>query len=97
MIVSFSICFNYDSTIETSHQFMMVLNILRITSINKIHDEKEAVGLNQNDSNVLFLKGEEYQKKTQPSLLTNLITTTLKKNCLWTREFRLGCLLKMEV
>jgi hypothetical protein len=77
MIVSFSICFNYDSTRETSHWFMMVLNILRIKSINKIYDEKEAVGLKQNDSKVLLLKGEEYQNKTQRSLLAKLITTTL--------------------
>ena len=59
------------------YRFMMVLNILRITSINKIHDEKEAVGLNQNDSEVLLFKGEEYENKTQRSLLTKLITTTL--------------------
>ena len=66
---------------------MMVLNILRITSINKIHDEKEAVGLNQNDSEVLLFKGEEYRNKTQRSLLTKLITTTLVFFGLWAREF----------
>lgn len=69
------------------YRFMMVLNILRITSINKIHDEKEAVGLNQNDSEVLLFKGEEYRNKTQRSLLTKLITTTLVFFGLWAREF----------